>query len=62
MEESKEKFTEYEKQDVKCREDLKHNRQKTKKLDKQLEQEKKKVNLPASCESVLIQQTFLPDF
>jgi hypothetical protein len=44
LEESKEKFTEYEKQDVKCREDLKHNKQKSKKLKKQLEQEKKKVS------------------
>jgi hypothetical protein len=34
LEESKEKFTEYEKQDVKCREDLKHNKQKSKKKNK----------------------------
>lgn len=43
LEESKAKFTEYEKQDVKCREDLKHSKQKAKKLEKQIEQEKKKV-------------------
>lgn len=42
-EETKEKFSEYEKQDVKCREDLKHAKAKSKKLDKSLEQEKKKV-------------------
>lgn len=57
LEESKEKFTEYEKQDVKCREDLKHNRQKTKKLDKQLEQEKKKVeelkSMPGETEKAI---------
>lgn len=43
LEESKAKFTDYEKQDVKCREDLKHSKQKAKKLEKQIEQEKKKV-------------------
>lgn len=57
LEESKEKFTEYEKQDVKCREDLKHNKQKTKKLEKQLEQEKKKAEelklVPAESEKAI---------
>ncbi|KAK3094368.1 hypothetical protein FSP39_000811 [Pinctada imbricata] len=42
-EDTKEKFAECEKQDVKCREDLKHTKAKSKKLDKQLEQEKKRV-------------------
>ncbi|KAJ8309843.1 hypothetical protein KUTeg_011708 [Tegillarca granosa] len=42
-EENKEKFAEFEKQDVKCREDLKHSRAKSKKLEKGLEQDKKKV-------------------
>lgn len=44
VEETKEKFAEFEKQDVKCREDLKHAKGKTKKLDKTLEQEKKRVS------------------
>lgn len=44
MEETKEKFADFEKQDVKCREDLKHAKGKTKKLDKTLEQEKKRVS------------------
>ena len=42
-EENKEKFSEFEKQDVKLREDLKHGKAKSKKLDKNVEQEKKKV-------------------
>nr|KAG5701435.1 hypothetical protein BaRGS_032767 [Batillaria attramentaria] len=42
-EESKEKFSDLEKQDVKCREDLKHAKAKGKKLEKSLEQEKKKI-------------------
>lgn len=45
MEETKEKFADFEKQDVKCREDLKHAKGKTKKLDKTLEQEKKRVSI-----------------
>lgn len=42
-EESKEKFSELEKQDIKYREDLKHAKARTKKLEKSLEPEKKKV-------------------
>ena len=42
-EESKEKFSEFEQKDVRLREDLKHSKAKSKKLDKQLEQEKQKV-------------------
>ena len=42
-EENKEKFSEFEKQDVKLREDLKHAKAKSKKLDKNVDQEKKKV-------------------
>ena len=45
-EENKEKFSEYEKQDVKLREDLKHAKAKSKKLDKNVDQEKKKVFRP----------------
>ena len=45
VEETKEKFADFEKQDVKCREDLKHAKGKTKKLDKTLEQEKKRVSV-----------------
>ncbi|KAG1714925.1 Structural maintenance of chromosomes protein 4 [Nymphon striatum] len=40
----KAEFTEYEKQDVRCREDLKHARAKVKKLEKNLQDEKKKFN------------------
>ena len=43
VEETKEKFSELEKQDVKCREDIKHTNAKAKKLEHSLEQEKKKV-------------------
>ena len=42
-EESKEKFSEFDRLDVRLREDLKHARAKAKKLDKNVEQEKKKV-------------------
>ncbi|PVD19075.1 hypothetical protein C0Q70_21634 [Pomacea canaliculata] len=42
-EESKEKFSELEKQDIKYREDLKHAKARTKKLEKSLEPEKKKI-------------------
>ena len=45
VEETKEKFADFEKQDVKCREDLKHAKGKTKKLEKTLEQEKKRVSV-----------------
>ena len=44
-EETKAKFAEYEQQDVRCREDLKHAKGKGKKLKKALEQEQKKVRL-----------------
>ena len=39
----KERFTELESQDVKCREDLKHTKNKDGKLQKSIEQEKKHV-------------------
>lgn len=42
-EETKEKFTAFEQQDVRCREDLKHSKAKRKKLEKTLDQEKTKV-------------------
>ena len=42
-EENKEKFSDFEKADVKMREDLKHAKSKSKKLEKSVEQEKKKV-------------------
>ncbi|XP_064614893.1 structural maintenance of chromosomes protein 4-like [Liolophura sinensis] len=42
-EERKDEFAEFEKQDVKCREDFKHCKANAKKLEKSLEQEKKKV-------------------
>ncbi|XP_070213062.1 structural maintenance of chromosomes protein 4-like [Littorina saxatilis] len=43
VEETKEKFSDLEKQDVKCREDIKHTNTKAKKLEKSLDQEKKKI-------------------
>ena len=43
--ETKEQFTAFEQQDVRCREDLKHNKSKTKKLEKTLEMERKKVRI-----------------
>ena len=42
-EEKKEEFSQFEQQDVRCREGLKHAKMRSKKLDKQVEQEKKKV-------------------
>lgn len=39
----KAEFTEYEKQDIRCREDLKHAQAKVKKLEKNLKDEAKKV-------------------
>ncbi|ELU02991.1 hypothetical protein CAPTEDRAFT_224718 [Capitella teleta] len=42
-EEKKEAFIEFEKQDVRCREDMTHSRGKGKKMAKQLEQEQKKL-------------------
>ena len=39
----KEDFAKFEQQDVRCREDLKHAKSKSKKLEKMVEQEKKKV-------------------
>jgi len=42
-EEEKEKFSEFEKSEVKMREDLKHAKNKAKKLDKTVETERKKV-------------------
>lgn len=57
VEETKEKFADFEKQDVKCREDLKHAKGKTKKLDKTLEQEKKRVEeltlMPSELEKTI---------
>lgn len=43
IEESKEKFTELDLQDVKVRENLKHAKSKAKKLEKQLQKDKEKV-------------------
>ena len=40
-EDTKEKFSEFDRQDVKCREDIKHTKAKIKKLEKTLEQEEK---------------------
>ncbi len=39
----KEQFSHYEKEDIRCREDMKHAKAKAKKLEKNLEQEQKKV-------------------
>jgi IS1 family transposase len=44
--EAKAKFSEIEQQDVKCREDLKHAKAQTKKLERSLDQEKNKVPFP----------------
>ncbi|XP_069103456.1 structural maintenance of chromosomes protein 4-like [Argopecten irradians] len=55
--EAKERFSEFEKQDVKCREDMKHTKSKAKKLEKTLEQEKRKVEefkaMPEQTEQVI---------
>ncbi|XP_033759958.1 structural maintenance of chromosomes protein 4-like isoform X2 [Pecten maximus] len=55
--EAKERFSEFEKQDVKCREDMKHTKSKAKKLEKTLEQEKTKVEefkaMPEQTEQVI---------
>lgn len=44
IEENKEKFTQLDLQDVKVRENLKHAKSKAKKLEKQLQKDKEKVN------------------
>ena len=41
-------FAEFEQQDVKCREDLKHTKEKQKKLVKSLQKEKTKVRFESS--------------
>ena len=40
----REKFSEFEQEDVRVREDLKHSKAKAKKLDKTIDAEKKKVS------------------
>ncbi len=52
VEKKKEEFSKYEQQDVAIREELKHIKATSKKLEKSLDQEKKKVHfseLPGSC-------------
>ena len=44
VEETKEKYSELDKQDVKCREDMKHTSDRSAKLEKSLKQEKNKVS------------------
>lgn len=45
LEQKKADFKEFEQQDVKCREDLKHTKEKQKKLQKNLQKEKTKVQV-----------------
>ncbi len=45
----KEEFTQFEQEDVRIREELKHAKAKAKKLEKSIEAEKKKVNMSMEC-------------